>query len=105
MIISLSYFTILGPCYRQTFETGIPYSGDVLDLFDQIYGTKTDKNVTMLNIGVPGDLVTINTKSYKVSLTDLGNSIGGGLGLYLGSSLLTLLTTTKSLIDSCTGCR
>ena len=39
-----------------------------------------------------GDKVLVETKSYLVSFNDLVSSIGGGLGLFLGFSMLSTFT-------------
>ena len=69
-------------------------------MVSQINGIPMERNKSKLYIFCGSDLVTFNTKSYKVDFNDLGNAIGGGLGLYLGLSLLSVLTTIKSFVDS-----
>ena len=92
--------TILGPCKRQTFLAEAPFDGNVIDLYNQIFDNILYKNRTVMFVGLLNDQVTIITKSYKIDWNDLGNAIGGGLGLYLGLSLLSVLTFVKSFIEA-----
>ena len=62
-----------------------------------------DHNFKHLVFDEPKVLVKFITKSYKVEVFDLVNSVGGSLGMFLGMSLLSILVTIQKAIDrSCT---
>ena len=74
------------PCKEQSFQTR-PIFIEVPD-DNCIPG----KPCMVLRPSLDGKTVTHHTVTYKVHLNDLVSSVGGGLGLFLGFSILATLT-------------
>ena len=79
---------ILEPCEQQSFKTVPIISGMPIDEYE----CKPGKPCIFIRPVMGSREVTYYTKSYLVSFNDLVSSVGGGLGLFVGFSILSTLT-------------